>query len=72
MKQGEGPKGRPMKILRNSMLGMIMLIWLLAPGCATEGKYPQHMNPRPFYNDTWWGSDPVCSPGCPSAPAGQY
>ena len=72
MKQGKGPKERPMKTSWKCMLGMLVLAWLLAAGCATEGKYPQHMNPRPFYNDSWWGSDPVCSPGCPAGLSGRW
>ncbi len=45
---------------------LLLLVGLGAAGCATEGKYPQHMEPRPFYQDSWWGSDAVCSPGCPT------
>ncbi len=48
------------------MLGLLLFVALLAGGCAQPSVYPEHMNPRPFYQDTWWGSDPVCSPGCPT------
>jgi hypothetical protein len=61
-----------MKLFLKFLLGMIVLAGLFAAGCATEGKYPRKMNPRPFYNDSWWGSDPVCSPGCPGLPSGRY
>jgi hypothetical protein len=50
-----------------TMAGLLLLIGLMIAGCATKPTaYPEHVNPRPFYNDTWWGSDPVCSPGCPT------
>jgi hypothetical protein len=47
------------------LLLLVGLVGLLAAGCAQPTTYPAHMEPRPFYNDTWWGTDPVCSPGCP-------
>ena len=70
MKQDEGPKDRAMKTFLKCMLGMIVLVGLLASGCATEGKYPRRMDPNPFYGTSWWGSDPVCSPGCPAGLSG--
>ncbi len=55
------------------MLGVMMLVCLLAPGCATEGSTPARAGSRPFDSPSWWGSDPTCSPGCPpSLPAGRY
>jgi hypothetical protein len=48
------------------MVGMLALIGLLACACAPRSTVSTTMSPNPFYGDSWWGSDPVCSPGCPS------
>ncbi len=55
-----------MKTRFTAMLGILLAAGLMIAGCAKPSVYPEHMSPRPFYNDTWWGSDPVCSPGCPT------
>jgi hypothetical protein len=49
-----------------TMGGMLVLIGLLAFSCAPRSTVSTTMSPNPFYGDSWWGSDPVCSPGCPS------
>jgi len=54
------------------MTGLLLLIGLMAAGCAQPTPYPKHVNPRPFYNDSWWGTDPVCSPGCPTGQSGRW
>ena len=54
-----------MKTRFTSVVGLLLLVGVLAAGCAKPSVYPEHMDPRPFYNDSWWGTDPVCSPGCP-------
>jgi hypothetical protein len=51
---------------------LLVIIGLMAAGCAQPTRYPEHMNPRPFYNESWWGSDPVCSPGCPTGLSGRW
>jgi hypothetical protein len=55
-----------MEIKFRNVLGLLVLMGLLAAGCATSSTSSAPVNPRPFYNDSWWGTDPVCSPGCPS------
>uniref|UniRef100_A0A7V6A3G0 Lipoprotein n=1 Tax=Desulfobacca acetoxidans TaxID=60893 RepID=A0A7V6A3G0_9BACT len=55
-----------------TLTGVLLITGLMIAGCAKPTVYPEHMNPRPFYNDSWWGSDPVCSPGCPTAPSGPW
>ena len=55
-----------MKTRFMTMVGIIMLVGLLAPGCAPKSTVSTTMSPRPFYSDSWWGTDPVCSPGCPA------
>jgi hypothetical protein len=47
-------------------VGMLLLIGLVAFACAPRSKVSTTMSPNPFYGDSWWGSDPVCSPGCPT------
>lgn len=48
-----------------ALLGTMLLVGALASGCGPTGKATTTATPRPFYNDSWWGTDPVCSPGCP-------
>jgi hypothetical protein len=62
-----------MKNILKTFVAIILLVCLLAPGCATEGSTPARAGSRPFDSPSWWGSDPTCSPGCPpSLPAGRY
>uniref|UniRef100_A0A7C3Z4Z0 Lipoprotein n=1 Tax=Desulfobacca acetoxidans TaxID=60893 RepID=A0A7C3Z4Z0_9BACT len=66
-----------MKPIAKTLLGIILLVWLLASGCATEtavtARTTPGTGPDPFYRDSWWGTDPVCSPGCPPGmPPGGY
>jgi hypothetical protein len=62
-----------MKNLMTTALAIILLTWLLAPGCITPENGPARRSAHPFDSPSWWGSDPTCSPGCPpSLPAGGF
>ncbi|MFZ2090085.1 MAG: hypothetical protein WAU47_16060 [Desulfobaccales bacterium] len=60
-----------MKTRTKAILGMLLLAGLLASGCATQGATGSATASGaardPFYSPSWWGMDPVCSPGCPPA-----
>ena len=56
-----------MKTRIKVMLGILLLVGILAIGCATEGTTTSKVSRDPFHSPTWWGMDPVCSPGCPPA-----
>jgi hypothetical protein len=56
-----------MKTSIKTMLGILLLAGLLASGCATQGATSTQTSRDPFYSPSWWGMDPVCSPGCPPA-----
>ena len=49
------------------ILGSVLLaMLLLSAGCATlEAQATYSPRPEPAFSRSWWGSDPVCAPGCP-------
>ena len=55
-----------MKTRFMTILAMFMLVELLALSCAPRTTVSTTMSPNPFYESSWWGTDPVCSPGCPA------
>jgi hypothetical protein len=62
-----------MKNILISMLAIILLSWLLAPGCATrEQRAPASSYFRADETPSWWGSDPTCAPGCPPGASGRW
>ena len=61
-----------MKIILKTTLTIILLTWLLAPGCATTEQDVSRSMYRGYNSRSWWGSDPTCSPGCPAGMPGGY
>ncbi len=56
-------------------VGMILLTaWLtLLCGCGElERVYVPPGQGEPMRGSTWWGSDAVCSPGCPPGYGGSW
>lgn len=46
------------------MMGLMLVVGCLTLACAPRTTTPTSVDMR---QETWWGSDPVCSPGCPPA-----
>ncbi len=61
-----------MKNMLLTLVVLIMLTWLLAPGCATTEEAVSSSMYRGYETRSWWGDDPVCSPGCPPGMGGGF
>ncbi len=61
-----------MKNILIAVLAIMLLVWLLAPGCATRDEAPTSALYRSYDTRSWWGDDPTCSPGCPPSLSGGY
>jgi|GEM_PF-1650783 len=60
-----------MKNILISVWAIMLLVMLLAPGCATRDEAVSSSTWRGYETRSWWGDDPTCSPGCPpSLPGG--
>jgi hypothetical protein len=55
-----------MKNILITILALMLMTWLLAPGCATTEQDVSRSMYRGYESRSWWGSDPTCSPGCPT------
>jgi hypothetical protein len=61
-----------MKNILITILALMLMTWLLAPGCATTEQDVSRSMYRGYESRSWWGSDPTCSPGCPTGLSGGY